>query len=296
MAHLMVDALPELRNPVLIVTFAGWSDAGEAATAAARWLVRHLPGRRAGGFDCEEFHVFSDTRPTVRVVNDERRISWPAHDLFVAGGGEQRRDLLLLVAREPELRWRTYCDELMALAERTDTAMLVSLGAFFADAPHSRPVPITGYATDPVWAERLTALGATPSNYQGPTGITGVLHDRCQKAALPSFSLWAAAPHYLPTTANPKAALALVRRLDALLELKLDLHRLESAAAYFERQVNDAVRRDRRAAAFLRDLERRADNAEEPDSDDAPAPLPSADEVIRDLEEFLRGHTAGSEE
>lgn len=295
MTHLLLDALPELRNPALIVSFAGWTDAGEAATAAVRWLVRHLPARRAGGFDVEEFHVFTDTRPTVRVVDGERRITWPAHDLFVAAGEGERRDLLLLVAREPELHWRTYCEHLIALARRTEAEMVISLGAFLADAPHSRPVPISGYATDEDLWLRLRAQGAGPSNYQGPTGLTGALHHFCREARLPSFSLWAAVPHYLPNTANPKAALALVRRLDALLELGLDLRRLEAAAAYFERQVNEAVSRDRRATGYLRELERRAEEsaAEEPAS--PPPPLPSAEDVIRDLEDFLRGRSAENE-
>jgi predicted ATP-grasp superfamily ATP-dependent carboligase len=295
MTHLLLDALPELRDPALIVSFGGWTDMGEAATAAVRWLVRHLPGRRAGGFDPEPFHVFADTRPTVRYVDGQRQISWPAHDLFAAVNAERPRDLLLLVAREPELRWRTYCEHLIDLARRTHVTTAISLGAFLADAPHSRPVPVTGFATTSEWWSRLREQGATPSDYQGPTGIAGVLHDFCRTEDLASFSLWAAVPHYLPTTANPKAALALLRRLDALLGLNADLGRLEQAAAYFERQVNDAVARDRRAAGYLRELERRADQAGAAERVEPAGPLPSAEEVIRDLEDFLRGQSSGGD-
>lgn len=293
MAYLLIDALPELRDPAMIVAFSGWGDAGEAATAAVRWLVRHLPGRRAGGFDSEEFHVFTDTRPTVRIVDDERRISWPGHDLYVAADPERRRDLLLYVAKEPELRWQTYCRELTGLAQRAGVSVLVSLGAFLADAPHSRPVPLTGFATEDDWWERLRGLGVTPSDYQGPTGIGGALHHQCRIDGLPSASIWAAVPHYLPTTANPKAALALLRRLDTLLGLDIDLSRLESASAFFERRVNDAVARDRRAGGILREMERRADAAGQEPVDEPSSPLPSAEDVIRDLEEFLRGRFSG---
>jgi predicted ATP-grasp superfamily ATP-dependent carboligase len=295
MAHLMVDALPELRDPALIVAFAGWGDAGEAATAALRWLVRHLPARRAGGFDSEMLHVFTDTRPTVRIVDDERRISWPGHDLYLASDPARDRDLLLFVAKEPELRWGEYCRELVGLARKSDVSVLVSLGAFLADAPHSRPVPLTGFATDEAWWERLRGAGVNPSAYQGPSGIGTALHHQCLKDGLASASVWAAVPHYLPTTANPKAALALLRRIDGLLDLRLDLTRLESASAFFERRVNEAVARDRRAGGILREMERRADEADQPEPEAPRGPLPSAEEVIRDLEEFLRGRSGGGE-
>ena len=292
MAEFMLDTLPELERPVLITAFSGWSDAGEAATAAVRWLVRHLSARRAGGFDAEAFHVFTETRPTVKLVNDERRISWPGHDLFVAAGTGRSHDLALLVAKEPELRWRSYCEYVMEISRRTGATLLVTLGAFLADAPHSRPVPLSAYATDGEWWARLRERAITASNYQGPTGINSVLHDFSRKAGLPSISLWAAVPHYLPTTTNPKAALALVREIDALLGLELDLRRLENAAAFFEKQVNEAVSRDRRASGYLRDLERRSVGATDDEAEPEPAaPLPSAEEVIRDLEDFLRGRS-----
>jgi predicted ATP-grasp superfamily ATP-dependent carboligase len=299
MTRLIVEPLPELRDPALVLAFAGWGDAGEAATAAVRWLVRHLPGRRVGGFDPEDYHAFTDSRPTVRYVDGERRISWPAHDLYLAAVDRLPRDLLLYVAKEPELRWRTYCRQLADLARQVRVEVVVTFGAFLSDAPHSRPVPITGFATTDTWWSRLRGLGAAPSNYQGPTSIVSVVHDLCREAGVPSASLWAAVPHYLPTTANPKAALALLHRLDQLLSLGLDLSRLESAAAFFERQVNEAVSRDRRMLSILRDLERRAETggAEEAPEPAAPSePLPSAEEVIRDLEEFLRGRSSDSED
>lgn len=290
MPHLTVDDLPELRDPLLVVSFAGWNDAGEAATAAVRWMVRHLASRRVGRYDPETFHAFTDTRPTVKLVGGERRLSWPAHELYLSSSPERPRDLLLLVAREPELRWRTYCEALVDVARRAGVTTMVSFGALLADAPHSRPVPITGFATTSDGWALLAQQGISPSGYEGPTGIVGVLHDFCRRADLPTLSLWAAVPHYLPTTANPKAALALLRQLNVLLDLRLDLKRLENAAAYFERRVNEAVSRDRRAIGYLRELERRAE-ASASESGAATPPLPSAEDVIRDLEDFLRGRS-----
>jgi predicted ATP-grasp superfamily ATP-dependent carboligase len=199
----------------------------------------------------------------------------------------------LLVSKEPELRWRTYTEELIGLATRVRASALVSLGAFLADAAHTRPVPISGYAAGGDWWSRLRGLGVSPSDYQGPTGVLGVLHYSCREAGLPSLSLWASVPHYLPNTANPKAALALLRRVDLLLSLDLDLSRLENASAFFERRVNEAVARDRRATGILRELERRADEAGAEIPTEPRGPLPSAEEVIRDLEEFLRGRSGG---
>lgn len=299
MPHLTIGQLPEtLRDPIFIASFGGWNDAGEAATAAVRWLVRQGPGKKIGEFDPEPFHVFTETRPSSRFVNGDRRIQWPAHDLFLVRNEKLPNDFLLLVAREPELRWRTYCTELIDTARTAGCGLLVSLGAFLADTPHSRPAPLTGFASDETWAKRLLDHDIGGSQYQGPTGIVGVLHDFCRRADFPSLSVWAAVPHYLPNTANPKAAFTLLSRVAKLLDIELDLTRLRRAADFFESRVNEAVARDRRAGNILRDMERRADSVAgiEAESglsgDEEPAPLPSAAEVIRDLEEFLRGRSA----
>lgn len=288
MQSLLIDSLPELRDPAIIVAFSGWGDAGEASTAAVRWLVRQLRAPRVGGFDPEYYHVLTDTRPTVRYEGDERRITWPAHHLFAAGGRAPARDLLILSASEPELRWRTYSREIISLARRVDAEIVVSLGGFLADAPHTRPTPVSGFATTPELWDRLQTGGVAPSDYRGPAGIVSALHAFCKEDRLPSASLWASVPHYLPTTANPKAALALLRYLDSLIGLGVNFTRLERAAQFFERRVDDAVRRDGRVGGYLHDMEERADAAQ-PEPSPPSGPLPSADEVIRDLEDFLRG-------
>jgi proteasome assembly chaperone (PAC2) family protein len=296
---LVLDRKPELRDPALIAAFAGWNDAGEAASAAVRWLVRRLPGQRVGSIDAEYYHNFATTRPTVRIVNGERQITWPIHDAFVHADPNRPRDLVILVAREPELRWRTYCDTLLELAREFGVTTLITLGAFLGDTIHSRPVPLTGFATTSTLMERLDSINVGSSNYEGPTGITGVVQHFAQRAGLPSASLWAAVPQYLPTTANPKAALALVRGLAHVLDLDFDLRRLEAASAFFQRQVDDAIANDRRAAGMLRAMERRAESESVEAGEAAPegsTELPTADEIIRDLESFLRSSSEDDDE
>ena len=288
---LTTERLPELRDPALVVAFAGWTDAGEAASAAVRWLVRRLPGQRIGSIDAEHYHVFTSSRPTVRLVGGERRITWPIHDFYVHTDPAKPRDLVLLVAKEPEVCWRAYGESVMELAGRLGVTTLVSFGAFLGETIHNRPVPISGFATTAALRHRLLDIGAAPSNYEGPTGMASVILDFARREDLPAISLWAAIPHYLPTTANPKGALALVRALARVLDLDLNLERLEAAAAFFQRQVDSAFSHDRRATGYLRELERRSDA----EPSERGGELPSAEEVIRDLETFLRS-SRGSEE
>jgi proteasome assembly chaperone (PAC2) family protein len=290
-AHgLKLDRRPELRNPALIAAFTGWNDGGEAASAAVRWLVRRLPGQRFASIDAEHYHNFSSTRPVVRLNGGERQITWPSHDAFFHTDPEKPRDLILMVAKEPEIQWRSYGDTVLELAQTMGVTTLVTLGAFLGDTIHTRPVPISGFATTPELGDRIVESGVTPSNYEGPSGMTALIHDFARRSELPSFSLWAAVPHYLPTTANPKAALALVRAVTKILDLDLDLRRLEAAASFFQRQVDQAIANDRRATGMLRALERRVDEGddEESSASEPTGALPSADEIIRDLESFLR--------
>ena len=123
------------------------------------------------------------------------------------------RDLILMSGTEPSFRWRTFCEIVIELAETLGTELFVTLGALLADVPHTRPVSVTGLSSD---RALVSTLGLAPSSYEGPTGIVGILHAACQNAGLPSASLWAAVPHYIAATPNPKAALALVRKLEGL--------------------------------------------------------------------------------
>ena len=204
----------ELRAPALICAFKGWNDAADAASSAITFVAGALGARRFATIDPEEFYDFQSTRPQVKLIDGHaRRIVWPEVELFEARVPRAPRDLVLLVGHEPSFRWRTFSHVITELAEALGTQLVVTLGALLADVPHTRPISVTGMATD---SDLVARLSLNRSSYEGPTGIVGVLHAACQDSGLPSASLWAAVPHYIAAAPNPKAALALVRKLEGL--------------------------------------------------------------------------------
>ena len=272
-----------LRAPALVCAFTGWNDAGDAASAALQFLGASLGAARFARIDPEEFYDFQATRPKVRFVDGRaRRIEWPEVEIYAARVPRAPRDLVLLQGAEPSMRWRTFSRLIVDLAEALGTQLVVTLGALLADVPHSRSVPVTGLASDEALVARL---GLQNSSYEGPTGIVGVLHGACQDAGMPSASLWASVPHYVAAAPNPKAALALVRKLESLVGVSVDAEELENAAADYERQVSLAVQSDPDVQAFVERLERAAEE-EEPDIE--PQDLPSGDVIARDFQRFLR--------
>jgi proteasome assembly chaperone (PAC2) family protein len=271
-----------LRAPALICAFKGWNDAADAASSAISYVGTALNAQRFATIDPEEFYDFQATRPRVKMVEGQtREIVWPAVELFEARVPRAPRDLILLTGAEPSFRWRTFCQIVVELAEALGAQLVVTLGALLADVPHTRAVSVTGLSSDQALVARL---GLAPSSYEGPTGIVGILHAACQQAGLPSASLWAAVPHYIAATPNPKAALALVRKLEGLVGVAVDGSDLESASADYERQVNVAVQSDPDVQAFVERLEQAA--GDEPD--DSPGALPSGETIARDLQRFLR--------
>lgn len=277
---------PQLRDPTLVTSFAGWNDAAEAATGAVRYLVRKWAAHKFAEIDPEEFYDFTETRPQVRLTRgNERRIRWPANDFFYHSDPDQPRDLILLRGVEPQLRWRTYCSTLLELCKKMNVTGVVLLGGLIADVPHTRPVRVSGTSSDPQFLDRLSSLRVGGSRYEGPTGIVGVLTDRLRREGMPCASLWATVPHYI-STANPRASQALLQRLDTLLDLRAPLRDLEREAAEFDSQVSQAVARDPDVAAYVRQLEE-SDAAEPAAPADHPE-LPTGESVVRELEEFLR--------
>ncbi len=271
-----------LRAPALVCAFKGWNDAADAASSAITFVGTALGAKRFATIDPEEFYDFQATRPRVTLVEGQtREVVWPAVELFEARVPRAPRDLILLAGSEPSFRWRTFSKLIVELAEVLGTQLVVTLGALLADVPHTRPVSVTGLTSDPALIARL---GLAPSSYEGPTGIVGILHAACQQAGLPSASLWAAVPHYIAATPNPKAALALVRKLEGLVGVAVDASELELAAADYERQVNVAVQSDPDVQAFVERLEQAAGE----ESGDEQGPLPSGETIARDLQRFLR--------
>jgi len=268
----------------LIAAFEGWNDAGDAASFAARYLAKQWDAELFAELDPEDFYDFTETRPRVRLDDDlQREIMWPANEFYAASPPKSDHDLIVLVGTEPQLRWKTFSRQIVELASSLDAGMVVTLGALLAEVAHSRPVSVVGTTSDPEIAEDL---GLRPSSYQGPTGIVGVLHDECRKAGLPSASLWAAVPAYVPSSPSPKAALALVERCSALLSLPVDTTELEIATSSYERQVSELVEADEETAAYVADLEQRTD-------DNPAAELADGSALIEEVERFLRRQSPG---
>ncbi len=272
---------PGLRSPILVCAFAGWNDAASAATAALEAVAASLDSEVVARIDPEEFYDFQVNRPTIRLVEGQtRHIDWPATTLQAVSVPNADRDLVLLGGIEPNLRWRTFAETIVAAAEPLDVNMVITLGALIADVAHTRPVPITGLASDPELVERL---GLSRSNYEGPTGIVGVLHDTCRKRGLSSASLWAAIPHYVAAVPNPKAALALLRRLEGLTGIAVEASELEDATERFEDQVDRAVSANPEIEELVSNLEAAQETELQLGQD-----VPSADAIAQEFQRFLR--------
>src|ERR671936_852479 len=244
---------PQLRSPTLVCAFAGWNDAASAATAALEAVAASIDSEVVARIDPEEFYDFQVNRPTIRLIEGQtRHLDWPANTLLAARVPAAQRDLALLSGIEPNLRWRTFAEATLSVAQRLGVEMLVTLGALIADVAHTRPVPITGLASE---AELIERLRLSRSSYEGPTGIVGVLHDSCRRQGLTSASLWAAVPHYVAAVPNPKAALALLRRLEGITGIAVEASELEDATERFTEQVDQAVGANPEIEELVRNLE-----------------------------------------
>ena len=278
MAHVEYRIRPELSRPVMVCAFGGWNDGGEAATTAVRTLRTQWGARRFAEIDPEEFYDFQVHRPTVRLVEGStRRIDWPASRFFSARIND--RDAIVFVGVEPNTRWRTYAETILQVCADMDVSLLVTLGAFLADVAHTRPAPVNAASEDEDW---LAKPGIVPARYEGPTGIVGVLTAECIGADLPTASLWAAVPTYVPTAPSPKAALALLERTAEVLGMWVPTTDLEIAAAAYERQVSELVQEDEETSDYVTQLEERVDSDEGTDAGGA------ARSLVEEVERYLR--------
>jgi len=290
MAHLTYHARPgRLRRPILLMAFAGWNDAAESATNAARLLRGAWDGQRLASLDPEDFFHFGLTRPTVRLRSgtSEREILWPETEFSLCAASE--RDVVIGMGSEPHLRWKTYCGAILELARELDIGLLVTLGALLAEVPHTRPIRLTGFATD---AELAARLGLRPTRYEGPTGIVGVLSARARAAGVATASLWANVPHYISAVENPRATLALLERVTRLLDGPIDLRELEEAAAQFDAQLAEVLAQNRKVATYVRKLEAKDLESDEPLLQPS-GELPNAKDLVAEIERFLRQQPPG---
>jgi proteasome assembly chaperone (PAC2) family protein len=268
---------PELRRPVLVAGFEGWNDAASAASEAAGWLTRQFGATKIASMDPEEHFDFQSARPTVELVDGVTRdLKWPATEFFAVP--VDARDLVVLRGVEPNLRWPSFCREVLGVAGETGCEMVVTLGALLADVPHTRPVRVTGATTDP---ELMASLHLQRSRYEGPTGIVGVLHDTARAAGIASASLWAPVPHYVSTPPNPLATRALLDRLGELLGAPFELGDLDELSQAWQTRVDEVVSEDDDVRTYVGQLEERYDTEAETD-------VPSGETLAAEVEQFLR--------
>ena len=288
MESLIVEQTPEQwRDTLMILSFAGWNDAAESATAAAEFLSHCWSGKKFAWIDAEEFYHFALLRPTVRFKQGsdrEREITWPANSFYLSQASGLPRDVIIGVGVEPHLKWKSYCRLVLDLASRCRVSMVVTLGAFLAEVPHTRPTRVSCVTLDRSLEARLKT---TFTRYEGPTGIVGVLNDACRRANLPTISLWAQVPHYISEVRNPHAILALVRRVLDLLGWKADLTVLEESARGFDARLAEILAQNPNVAHHVKQLEKQQQESGE-ERGEGNLELPSTSDLMKEIEQFLR--------
>lgn len=277
------EDLPPLRRPVLIAAFEGWNDAGEAASDVISHLATAWDAEPVAALDPEDYYDFQVARPRVSSDSGTRRVVWPTTQVLLARPADLGRDVLLVDGIEPSFRWRTFTAELLDLATAAGVEQVICLGALLGESPHTRPLPVSVTADDAAARERH---GAEAPTYEGPTGITGVLATTATVAGLDTVSLWVSVPHYAAATPSPKAALALVSRIEDVLRSPLPHGDLEEEARAWVRGVDEASADDPDVREYIASLEEAADTAELPEA--------SGDAIAREFERYLRGRDGGT--
>lgn len=273
-----IDDVADLVDPVVIAAFEGWNDAAESASAVVDHLIEVWDARVVGAIDPEEFYDFQVNRPHVGTdLNGHRRITWPSTQIAIASPPELERDIILVRGIEPNMRWRQFCAEVLAACRELGGELVVTLGALLADTPHTRPIPISGTATEPDLVDRLKFEQST---YEGPTGIVGVFQDACVRLDFGAVSYWAAVPHYVAQPPCPKASLALLGALEGMLECSIPLGELPEDAKAWERGVDELADEDEDVAEYVQALEETRDTSELPEA--------SGEAIAREFERFLK--------
>ncbi|MFE4228534.1 PAC2 family protein [Arthrobacter sp. NPDC056886] len=275
----LLQPVPEGRRiTVMLAAFEGWNDAGEAASDALRYLNKLWGGKKIAAIDADEYYDFQFTRPTIRrTAAGERKIKWPSTRIFKASVPESNVDVIFVQGTEPSYKWRAYTAELLVHAEAMHVDYVILVGALLADVPHSRPIPVSTSTDDAALRERMDLEA---SQYEGPVGIVGVLGEVALLAGLPTVSLWAAVPHYVAQAPSPKAQLALLHRIEELLQVPLDTTELVEEADAWERGVDELATEDPEIAAYVRQLEEAKDTADLPEA--------SGESIAREFERYLK--------
>jgi proteasome assembly chaperone (PAC2) family protein len=266
------------RITVMLAAFEGWNDAGEAASDSLHYLNKLWQGKKVASVDADDYYDFQFTRPTVRrTAAGTRKVKWPSTRLYKASVPDSNVDVVFVLGTEPSYRWRAYTAELLVHAETLNVDYVVLIGALLADVPHSRPIPVSTTSDDSGLRQRLNLEA---SQYEGPVGIVGVLGEFAMLAGLPTVSLWAAVPHYVAQPPSPKAQLAILNRIEDLLQVPLDTHALNEESEAWERGVDELATEDPEIAAYVRQLEEAKDTADLPEA--------SGESIAREFERYLK--------
>ena len=277
---------PKLTNPILVAAFEGWNDAGDAATGAVEHLELVWDAQPLTEIDPDDYYDFQVNRPTVSLVDGvSRRITWPTTRLSYCQPPGADFDLVIVRGIEPNMKWRTFCRELLAIIHELDVRSVVTLGALLSDTPHTRPTQVTGTAYD---ADSAARYGLENSRYEGPTGIVGILQDACVSSGIPAVSFWAGVPHYVSQPPNPKATLALLHSVEEVLDLPVPLAELPQQADEWQKLVDEMAAEDEEVTEYIRNLEERDDEIDETELKDT-----SGDAIAREFERYLRRRDRG---
>jgi len=280
-----IHHIPALRNPIMVMAFSGWNDAGEAATGAVEHLLsawqnepNDVVPELIADIESEEFYDFQVNRPQIYVDESQiRNITWPTTEIFGVILPDFERDLVIVKGTEPSMRWKSFTRELLDLADDLEVSLIITLGSMLADVPHSRPFTVSGSSAHPDLAHRL---GVEVSSYEGPTGILGIIGDGCMRRGIDAVSLWAAIPHYASNSPSPKATLALVNAIEDFLDITIPPADLAEAADEWEKDVTEMAKEDSDVAEYVKALEDSKDAAELPDV--------SGDSIAKEFERYLR--------
>ena len=292
------DPPADLKDPVMLFAFAGWADAADSATHALRYLVEKSGATKFAEVDPEEFYNFTRVRPHTNFdAEGNRYIEWPANEFFLLRGEEGASDVVVFVGVEPNLKWRTFCSSLTAIAKELGVVRVIHMGALLDAVPHTREPRLTGTATSPELRGLLSGIKVRRSRYTGPTGITGVLMDALRRSGIPGVSLWGHAPHYLHVSPNPKVSLRLLHGIERLVNVSVDVEPLRSQGSNFDRRVERALAEEPELKAYVERLEEqwdsRRDNAARAGGGDDDMPEP--EQAVRGIEEFLRQARQGGD-
>ena len=282
-----IHQIPLLRDPVMIMAFSGWNDAAEGASGAIEHLLSiwrerddEILPQLIADVEAEEFYDFQVNRPQVSIDESSiRSITWPSTQVFALEIPSMKKDLVLVTGVEPSMRWKSFTTDLLDLADDLEVSLVVTLGSLLADAPHSRPITVTGTGAHPNIAEKL---GVSVSKYEGPTGILGIIQDGCMRRGIDAISLWAAVPHYASASPSPKASLALINALEDFLDTTIPLGNLPQESDEWEKSVDELAAEDSDVAEYVKALEESKDAAELPDV--------SGETIAKEFERYLRRH------